>query len=187
MEPKLIGKGKWLKLMEIPFKTKENKIDKWELVERAFHKEVDAVEMIAFIKQTNELILISQLRYPVNKHAIEFPAGLVDEGESPSQAALRELKEETGFIGNIISVSKPVAYEPAMTNSHCAFVHMEIDLELEENKNPKQNLQDDEDIKVYKIPINKLEEELKNFEEKGFVIDGKLAAMSFGFSLNLKK
>ena len=44
------------------------------------------------------LVLIRQLRPAVNKTVIELPAGLIDKGETPKQAGIRELKEETGFI-----------------------------------------------------------------------------------------
>lgn len=36
---------------------------------------------------------------------IEVPAGLVDPGENPEQAALRELKEETGYVGKVTESS----------------------------------------------------------------------------------
>jgi ADP-ribose pyrophosphatase len=52
-----------------------------------------------------EVILQKQFRPPINKVTIEVPAGLVDAGESWDQSALRELKEETGFIGKVIDVT----------------------------------------------------------------------------------
>lgn len=45
-----------------------------------------------------EVVLQKQYRPPIGKIVIEVPAGLVDAGESPEQAAIRELKEETGYV-----------------------------------------------------------------------------------------
>lgn len=49
----------------------------------------------------SEIVLQKQYRPPLDKIVIEVPAGLVDTGESPEQAAVRELKEETGYVGTI--------------------------------------------------------------------------------------
>ncbi|KAJ3928006.1 MAG: NUDIX hydrolase domain-like protein, partial [Lentinula lateritia] len=40
-------------------------------------------------------VVVEQYRPPIGKFIIELPAGLVDEGETPEQAAIRELEEET--------------------------------------------------------------------------------------------
>lgn len=40
-----------------------------------------------------------QYRPPIDMVAVEIPAGLVDAGESPEVCAVRELKEETGYVG----------------------------------------------------------------------------------------
>jgi ADP-ribose pyrophosphatase len=37
--------------------------------------------------------------------SLEFPSGLIDANEKPEEAALRELKEETGYVGKVTSVS----------------------------------------------------------------------------------
>ena len=50
-------------------------------------------------------MLQKQFRPPINKVVIEVPAGLVDEGESPEESAIRELREETGYIGIAAEVS----------------------------------------------------------------------------------
>jgi 8-oxo-dGTP pyrophosphatase MutT (NUDIX family) len=45
----------------------------------------------------------------VAKTVIELPAGLIDAGETPEQAAVRELKEETGYVGHVLETS-PVMF-----------------------------------------------------------------------------
>lgn len=43
------------------------------------------------------IVLIKQYRYPLDAWLYELPAGLVDPGETPAAAAIREMKEETGL------------------------------------------------------------------------------------------
>lgn len=66
-------------------------------------KGADAVTMfVRLVKagETTKTLVISQFRPPLNAWSIEFPAGLIDEGETPIEAAKRELAEETGFIAS---------------------------------------------------------------------------------------
>src|SRR5688500_9491911 len=46
------------------------------------------------VPEPGKIILIRQYRYPVNAFLWELPAGSVDEGETPDQAARRECHEE---------------------------------------------------------------------------------------------
>jgi 8-oxo-dGTP pyrophosphatase MutT (NUDIX family) len=66
--------------------------------------EIDGVGIVAILepKDSPPLILLQkQFRPPIDKICIEVPAGLMDEGETAEECALRELKEETGYIGEI--------------------------------------------------------------------------------------
>lgn len=56
-----------------------------------------------------EVLLQKQFRPPVGRVCIEVPAGLVDAGESAEEAAVRELREETGFVG-VVSERSPVMW-----------------------------------------------------------------------------
>jgi ADP-ribose pyrophosphatase len=48
------------------------------------------------------IILQKQWRPPVNATVIEIPAGLMDPDETAEACAVRELKEETGYVGEVM-------------------------------------------------------------------------------------
>jgi 8-oxo-dGTP pyrophosphatase MutT (NUDIX family) len=64
---------------------------------------------IIYIIVGPEIVLQKQYRPPIDKVVIEIPAGLVDAGESAEQAAVRELKEETGYVG-VATESSPIMF-----------------------------------------------------------------------------
>lgn len=49
------------------------------------------------IDEKKRILLVRQYRLPAGKFLWELPAGKVDQGENPLQAARRELIEETGY------------------------------------------------------------------------------------------
>jgi ADP-ribose pyrophosphatase len=73
------------------------------------------VLMVAF--DGRRIILVKQFRYPLRKVITEFPGGSIDEGESPLEAAKRELEEETGFkakkwtkLGSILNPNEATVF-----------------------------------------------------------------------------
>ena len=56
----------------------------------------EAAAILAF-PDSEHLLLVRQFRYAVGHETLEIPAGKVDPGEKPAEAAMRELREETGY------------------------------------------------------------------------------------------
>ena len=48
-------------------------------------------------EKRDKIVLVRQYRFSIDDFVYEFPAGLVDKGEDPAQAGIREMKEETGL------------------------------------------------------------------------------------------
>jgi ADP-ribose pyrophosphatase len=63
-------------------------------------------------EEPEKLVLIKQYRYPIDEYLYELPAGLIDAGESSEQAAVREMKEETGMALEIYARGNPAFRRP---------------------------------------------------------------------------
>ncbi|MBN2152380.1 MAG: NUDIX hydrolase, partial [Candidatus Lokiarchaeota archaeon] len=93
----------WLSFKEATYLDKTGAEQKWQYVGR--QKDTKVVTVICKAKGSTKYLFIAQPRVPVNKVVVSFPAGLVDAGESVEAAALRELKEETGYDGKVLATS----------------------------------------------------------------------------------
>jgi ADP-ribose pyrophosphatase len=70
----------------------------------------DAVVLIITSPDGSRLLLNKEFRMAVGGFAINFPAGLIDEGENPEEAAARELWEETGLKLTSIEEVLPMSF-----------------------------------------------------------------------------
>lgn len=71
----------------------------------------------------DKFVMIRNYRYPVDLFVLEIPAGLIDPGEEPEEAAKRELEEETGFVSK--GLKKLCTYHPAASlNTQKAHIYL---------------------------------------------------------------
>jgi ADP-ribose pyrophosphatase len=65
-------------------------------IHRAIVRHPGSAVMLA-VDEAERILLVKQFRLPAEKDLWELPAGCIDPGETPLQAAKRELREETGY------------------------------------------------------------------------------------------
>lgn len=70
----------------------------------------DAVTIFAVSDDGEYFLVTDEFRYPVNGWTISVPSGLIDECETSEEAALRELKEETGYDQVEVTRILPATY-----------------------------------------------------------------------------
>ena len=76
-------------------------------------------------EEKDKVVLVRQFRYPLNGYVYEFPAGLVEPGENMLEAAIREMREETGLEFTPVSsgaCSRPFFTTIGMTDESCGTV-----------------------------------------------------------------
>jgi ADP-ribose pyrophosphatase len=90
-----------------------------------------------------EIVLVRQYRHGVGQILLEIPAGIVDPKDTPASAALRELREETGFAAQELHLTASMDANPAtQTNRSWSF------LATGATRVGQQRLDDTEDIEV---------------------------------------
>lgn len=147
------------------------------------HVNADAVAVIARVTMGDgvpRLLLVKQYRPAVDAVTVEFPAGLIDEGETPSQAALRELREETGFLGNVTAVHPPTPLSPGLSDESVVLV--EVDVQGAKKPLPQQ-LDSSENIHVISVPLARLSDALRYMQKhQGVYVMHAVSTFAVGIS-----
>jgi 8-oxo-dGTP pyrophosphatase MutT (NUDIX family) len=84
----------------------------------------DWVNVVA-LTPSGHLVLVRQFRYGIDDFSLEIPGGMIDAGEDPVAAGLRELREETGYAGTRARLLGSIHPNPAMQSNRCHLVLVE--------------------------------------------------------------
>lgn len=167
-ESRLIYEGKIITLLRDEVILESGRETVREVV---LHK--GSVVVIPYDEKEKSIYFVKQYRYPLKSYLVELPAGKLEDGESPYDAANRELSEEIGFFSNNLKKLKSIASSPGFVNE---VLHVFIARELVKRKNDKDY---DEDIETVKVKV----EDLKRFLLEQDIIDGKTLASFFLWEL----
>lgn len=108
----------------------------------------DGVAVFVLVgEKRDRVLLIRQFRWPIGQYVYEFPAGLVEEGESYTEASVREVYEETGLRLTPVPAdpmfTRPYYMTDGMTDECCAMVYGYAEGDVRD-----QHLEDSEEIEV---------------------------------------
>ena len=113
---------------------------------------VNVVPVLGGSEGPERFLMVKQYRQGIDRVTVEFPAGLIEEGEDPRAAAERELLEETGCkAGRIVPIGTIVPNPAFMDNTCFSFLAEDL-VRVEE-----LSLDDLEVLEVLEIPVRELE------------------------------
>ncbi|MCR5725387.1 MAG: NUDIX hydrolase [Treponema sp.] len=107
-----IHQGKFITRYDVQYETESGRKKTYEMISRnpaiadfdGLHDaKTDAVVMIIHDETGGQILLSREFRMAPGEWVYNFPAGLIDEGETAGVAASRELREETGLTLTHIS------------------------------------------------------------------------------------
>ena len=84
----------------------------------------DSVNVIALTRD-RRLLMVRQFRAGNRQESLETPGGLLDPGEDPCEAAMRELEEETGYRGTSAVLLGQAWSNPSILTARSFFVLIE--------------------------------------------------------------
>ncbi|MDR2448243.1 MAG: NUDIX hydrolase [Treponema sp.] len=105
-------------------------------------------------------VMVRQWRHGAQELSLEFPGGVLEADEDSSQAALRELEEETAYTAQKITKLGEMSPNPAIMNNRVHFFLAEDLSPL-----PSQHLDEDEFVDMELVPI---EEVMENMGKKPY-------------------
>ena len=162
LSTRVIFEGRILKLRVDTVRTIDGRESTREVVEHA-----PCITVVPIDAEGN-ILLVKQYRQGISAVTVEFPAGLIESGETPTAAARRELFEETGYRSKSLKAIGTIYPNPAFMTNRC-FTFLARNLHLEtrgEEESPAgaveagKRMDELELLDVLLVPIDTLRAEI---------------------------
>ena len=123
------------------------------------------------ITKNKKLVMVKQFRYPWLKSSWEMSSGCIIPGEKPKEAAVREVREETGY--RVININPLLEYYPIGNNCSIGYLFFaEVDFS-------DSSFDTDEIEQVKEFSLEQFDEMI----EKGEIIHG-TTLLAYFYAIN---
>jgi len=133
-------------------------VERWGANEREIVEHPGAVAIVP-VDRARQVVLVRQLREAARSELLELPAGGLEPGEAPLDAARRELAEETGLSGGSWTEAASFYTTPGFCRERMTLFIAE-DVEAGEAAP-----EDDEDLELVRWPLAEIAERLAEIED----------------------
>lgn len=148
------------------------RLENGELQEYHVFEIANAVAVVPLTRD-GEILMLEHYRHPAGTTGWETPAGRIHDGEDPADAALRELREETGYVAGRL-VPLPGFHPTGGISAH--YAHAFCALDCERDSDPV--LDPCERLRLCKMPLAEAESLL----DSGAIVDA-FTALSLAYVL----
>jgi ADP-ribose pyrophosphatase len=171
VDKKTIWEGNFIRAIMLQYRDDRGWVRNWEAVER-----IDCNGIVAIIPVTGDgnLLMIRQFRPALNRHVIEFPAGLNDKGESLLDAARRELIEETGCTSDTFEFMAEGPISSGLSTEILTVYIAKDVVHASEELRAKYPIEETEHIELIEVPLDAAYETIEDYRKHGDLADIKI-------------
>lgn len=132
----------------------------------------DAVAILIYNEDSKKITLVKQFRYPIQNHTadnvLEAVAGKIDGAETPKSAAVRETREEIGYIISEERLDNPIEMFPSPGySSEKIYVFLVVVKDSDKDPDSGGGLADEhENIEIVEMDVNEFIKQVKSNQIK---------------------